>query len=104
MDLCNLECASSVEDMANVLDKIKFPSLSEEPKQFLCKPISKDEVSEVIRTLRAGKAPGPDGFGLECYKKLSKVLVGPLMDMYSVSLGRGCLPPTLNLASHLEKR
>ena len=97
-DLYSSECKSSPRTRATFLNKIKLPSLSEEQKADLCKPISKEEVLQAIRTLKGGKAPGPDGFGPEFYKTFSQELVGPLTDMYLDSFNRSCLPPTLNSA------
>ncbi len=65
----------------------------------MCKPNSEGKVSEVICTLKEGKAPRPDGFGPESYKKLNKMFVGPLTDIYMDSFDGKCLPPTLNLAN-----
>ena len=49
-------------------------------------------------SLQSGKAPGPDGFGPEFYKKIAKCVVGPLANMFMESFDGGSLPPTLNLA------
>ncbi len=98
-DLYSSECTSSDEARAEFLSKIRLPSLSEQQKVALCRPVTKDEVVETISTLKGGKAPAPDGFGSVYYKKYSKILVGPLTDMYSASFNRGCLPPSLNLAN-----
>ena len=97
-DLYSSDCTSSVEVRRKFLDKIKFPSLSDEQKAALCRPISKDEVSETISDLQGGKVAGPDGFGPHFYKTFCKVVVGPLTDMYLDCFDKGCLPPTLNLA------
>uniref|UniRef100_A0A8P4KRJ8 Reverse transcriptase domain-containing protein n=1 Tax=Dicentrarchus labrax TaxID=13489 RepID=A0A8P4KRJ8_DICLA len=97
--LYSSECTSSSKTRAAFLNKIKLPSLSDVQKADLCKPISKEEVLQAIRTLKGGKAPGPDGFGPEFYKTFSQEIVGPLTDMYLDSFTRGCLPPTLGIAN-----
>ena len=97
--LYSSECGAADQQRKDFLDKITFPSLSEEHRESLCKAITEEEILETIKTLKGGKAPGPDGYGPEFYKKMSKVIVGPLREMYADSLQRGSLPQTLNLAN-----
>uniref|UniRef100_A0A3P9IJZ9 Reverse transcriptase domain-containing protein n=1 Tax=Oryzias latipes TaxID=8090 RepID=A0A3P9IJZ9_ORYLA len=97
-DLYSSQCESSADSRTEFLDKIKFPTLSDEQKKILNNSISKEEVSEAISALKGGKAPGPDGFGPEFYKTFSKMLVGPLTDMFVDSFEKGFLPPTLSHA------
>ena len=40
----------------------------EEHNANLCKPISKEEVDQVIQEMPNGKAPGPNGFTVEFFK------------------------------------
>lgn len=98
-DLYSSELPASSKTCEQCLNKIKLPSLSDVQKADLCKPISKEEVLQAIRTLKGGKAPGPDGFGPEFYKTFSQPLVGPLTDMCLDSFNRGSLPPTLRTAN-----
>lgn len=62
-------------------NKLFSISLSDEQKAEICKPVNKEEVLKAICILKGGKAPGPDGFGPEFYKKFSKIIVDPLTDM-----------------------
>ena len=48
---------------------MNLPTLSEEQRSDLCRPITEQEVLESIKSLRSGKSPGPDGFGPEFSKK-----------------------------------
>ena len=100
-DLYSSDCTSSVEVRMKFLDKIKCPSLSDEQKAALCRPISKDEVSETISNLQGGKAPGPDGFGPDFYKTFCKVVVVPLTDMYVDCFDNGCLFPNVEPCPHI---
>lgn len=68
-DLYSSECRDSSALRKNFLDKITFPTLSAESSKDLDRPITAQEVMESIKSLRSGKAPGPDGFGPEFYKK-----------------------------------
>uniref|UniRef100_A0A3P9C0F7 Reverse transcriptase domain-containing protein n=1 Tax=Maylandia zebra TaxID=106582 RepID=A0A3P9C0F7_9CICH len=97
-DLYSPECQNTVDARKLFLDTVNLPILSEESRLDLCSPIRVQEVLDAIKSLQSGKAPGPDGFGPEFYKKMAKHVAGPLLGMYTESLERGVLPPTLNLA------
>lgn len=49
--------------------------------------------------MQSGKAPGPDGYPIEFYKKFSDKLTTILLNMFNDSLFRGSLPQTLTEAS-----
>ena len=60
--------------------------------------ITAEEIKEVIRKLRAGKSPGPDGLTAEFYKCFMDELTPLLLQMYNEAFERGVLPPTLSQA------
>lgn len=62
-------------------DGIHFLSLSERHRNDLRGPITAKEVLETIKSLPSGKAPGSDGFGPPFYKKMAKLVVGPLTNL-----------------------
>ncbi len=97
--LYSTECNTSDELRKSFLDQVSLPSLTEEQREFLNRPVTGKEVLDAIRTLQSGKAPGPDGYGPEYYKKMSRVVVGPLTNMFLDSFGKRCLPSSLNLAN-----
>lgn len=97
--LYSSECEFSEGRRKEFLDRVSFPSLSEEQRENLTAPVTEKEVHAAIASLRGGKAPGPDGFCPEFYKKLKHLLVRPLTDMYLDSFETGRLPPTLNIAN-----
>lgn len=98
-NLYSPECSDSDAAQARFLDRIKLLTLSDEIGEALCRPVTKEEVSKTIKSLSGGKAPGPDGFGPEFYKKMAKLEVGPLTRVCIESFERGTLPRTLNLAN-----
>lgn len=69
-----------------------MPNTSEQRKSFF------DGINLPTLSEECGKAPCHDGFGPEFYKKMAKLVVGPLTNMFLESFERGMLPPTLNLA------
>jgi len=97
-ELYSSECQNTSEQRKRFFDRIHLPTLTEDCRNDLCRPITAQEVAETIKSLQSGKAPGPDGFGPEFYKKMIKLVVGPLTNMFTESFERGTLPPTLNLA------
>lgn len=97
--LYSTECNTSEQVRKAFLDQISLPSLTEGQQEILNRPITRKEVLESIHSLQSGKAPGPDGYGPEYYKKMSNMVVGPLTDMFLDSFRNGCLPPSLNLAN-----
>lgn len=98
-NLYSPESLNDTGEQANFLGRIDLPTLSEESRDRLCRPVTKEEVFETIKSLLGGKAPGPDGFCPEFYKKMARLVVEPLTRMYTESFEHGELPPTLNLAN-----
>uniref|UniRef100_A0A670IWQ4 Reverse transcriptase domain-containing protein n=1 Tax=Podarcis muralis TaxID=64176 RepID=A0A670IWQ4_PODMU len=74
-------------------DKIvqKIPT---DKKQRLNEPIEIEEIEEVIKDLKRGKAPGPDGFTAGYYKEMKSVLVNPLKEIMNNILRKGEIPET----------
>ena len=53
--------------MDKFLDTCTLPSLNQEEVETLNRPIKRDEVEAVIKSLPTKKSPGPDGFTAEVY-------------------------------------
>lgn len=64
----------------------------------MAQPITVEEVTEVIRSLPNGKAPGPDGFTGEFYKAFIDQIAPQLIEMYGDAHNKQILPPTLREA------
>ena len=80
------------------LDKLQFPSITEEAKTDLDKHLCVEELSEAKKGLSSGKAPGPDGLPIELYKTFAGKLLPHLLEMFNKSYEKGILPPSLRAA------
>lgn len=56
--------AHFIEDLTRYIPKL----VTREDNFNLNRPVTEDEVSEVIKEMKNGKAPGPDGFNVEFFK------------------------------------
>lgn len=56
------------EIKAHIRDRTDLPNLTEPQRETLNALITEQEVGEAISHLKAGKAPGPDGFPSDLYK------------------------------------
>uniref|UniRef100_A0A670IED3 Reverse transcriptase domain-containing protein n=1 Tax=Podarcis muralis TaxID=64176 RepID=A0A670IED3_PODMU len=63
-------------------------------KRRLNTPIEKEEIEDVIKELKRGKAPGPDGFTVGYYKEMKSILVSPLKETMNNILKKGEIPET----------
>lgn len=78
-------------------EKLHLPSVSIGPE--LGDFIRQQEIMEAVVAMQSGKAPGPDGFPIEFYKKFSDLLNPLLVAVYKEAFERGSLPLTLTQAS-----
>lgn len=62
-------------------------------------PLSLEEISLLIKSMKRHKAPGPDRFPTEFFKRLINKFVPLLCTVYNGYLACGFLPPTLMQAS-----
>ena len=54
----------SIKEITRYIPKL----VSREDNFNLNKPVSEEEVSEVLKDMQNGKAPGPDGFNVDFFK------------------------------------
>lgn len=77
------------------LGRLKLPKLSEAAREALNSDITMQEILDAIKSFPNGKAAGPDGFGIELYKKFSLTIARLLLRMFNHSFGTQKSPPTL---------
>lgn len=71
-----------------------FKKLTSAHRNFMEEPILPQEISEAIKRVKPNKAPGPDGFPIEYYKKFSGVLIPALEKLFNAILRGAPMPDT----------
>ena len=71
--------------MTTFLDSIDIPNINVAAKDNLDKPIHLQEIVDSIQKMQSGKSPGPDGYPVEFYKKISSQLAPILLEMFNHS-------------------
>ena len=82
--------------MDNFLDSYSLPKLNQEETDQLSRPITRNEIEDVIKTLPTNKSPGPDGFAGEFYQTYKEELIPILLKLFQKVEEKGTLPKTFN--------
>lgn len=85
--------------MVSIFDCLTLPVVSEEQRELLNAPISREEAITALHSLKSGKSPGPDGLACEFYKEFEYVLLDPLLAMLNHSFLTDRLPPSFHEAN-----
>jgi len=80
--------------MDNFLDSHSLPKLKQEETDQLNRPITRNEIEEVIKTLPTNRSPGPDDFTGEFYQIYKEDLVPLLLKLFPKVEEEGLLPKT----------
>ncbi len=86
--------AKAKGDVDSWLKNVPISKLDSASREALNAAITINEVTDSIKSFSSGKAPGPDGFGPEFYKKFSRQISPLLFRMLSHSTEIEKLPPT----------
>ena len=68
--------------MDNFLESYSLPKLNQEETDQLNRPITRNEIEEVIKSIPTNKSPGPDGFTGEFYQTYKEELVPILLNSF----------------------
>lgn len=60
--------------MDNFLETYSAPKLNKEKTDQLNRPITRNEIEYVTKTLPTNKSPGPDGFADEFYQTYKEII------------------------------
>lgn len=97
-DLYSSEFPHDDSFMSTFLANVNLPTVKIDQKNNLDKTLQLQEIEDSIRAMQSGKAPGPDGFPIEFYKKFSLQLSPLLLNMFNHSLDQSKLPSSLTQA------
>ena len=97
----------NLEEMDNFLETYSLPKLNKEEIDQLNRPITRNEIEYIIKTLPTNKSPGPDGFTGELYQMHKEELISILLKLFQ-KIEEGTLPKkfygdTITLSPKPEK-
>ncbi|XP_073462515.1 probable serine/threonine-protein kinase DDB_G0277449 [Aquarana catesbeiana] len=84
--------------ITSFLSNIKLPSLSKDRRDLMEEPFTSDEIREVIKNLKTGSAPGPDGLSVPYYKKFGDILAPHMAKFFNSKKTGSPMDPHLNTA------
>ena len=93
------EFPSNTIAMDRFLNNLNPPTVNPATANELDSQLKLHEVVNAINSMQSKKAPGPDGYPTEFFKRFSDKIAPILLDVYKESMERGTLPPTLTQAS-----
>ena len=79
--------------MDNFVVTYSPPKLNQEEANYLSRPITRNEIKYVIKTLPANKNSGPDGFTSEFYQTYKGELIPILLKLFQ-NIEEGTFPKT----------
>ena len=83
----------NLEETDNFLETYSLPKLNQEEIDQMNRPITRNEIEYVIKTLPTNKNPGPDGFTGEVYQTYKEELTPILLKLFQ-KIEEGTLPKT----------
>ena len=86
------------EEMDNFLETYSLPKQNQEDINQLNRPIARNEIEYIIKTLPTNKSPGPDGFTGKLYQTYKEELISILLKLFQ-KVEEGTLPKTFYDAS-----
>jgi len=80
--------------MDNFLETYSLPKLNQEETDQLNRPITRNEIEHVIKTIPTNKNPGPDGFTGKFYQIYKKEIIPILLKLFQKVEEERTLPKT----------
>lgn len=92
-DIYTSQTSAPPADLVDYLSNIAIAWLSDDHREYLCQPITEEDIKTAIKSLPNKKAPGPDGLTCEFYKEFAHGLTPYLLEMYAEAYEVGSLLP-----------
>lgn len=84
-DYLNPSPILSLQQFLSSFNQLPLPKLSKADQKALKSEMTIQEIPDAIIGIPTGKAPGPDGSGIEFYKKKYAHKIAPLMLLFPLS-------------------
>ena len=82
----------NLEEMDKFLERYNLPTLNQEERENMNRPITRNKIETVIKNLLTNKSPGPDGFTGEFYQTFRGELTPILLKLFQKTAEEGTLP------------
>ena len=82
----------NLEEMDKFLARYNLPRLNQEEIENMNRPITTNEIENVIKNLPTNKSPGPDGFTGAFYQTFRQELTSTLLKIFQKTAEEGILP------------
>ena len=89
----------NLEEMDKFRNTHTLPTLNQEERESLNRPITGEEIESVIKNLPTNKSPGPDGFPGEFYQTFKAEIISILFKLFQEIEREGKLPDSFYEAS-----
>ena len=82
----------NLEEMHKFLEKHNLPTLNQEEKENMNRPVTSNEIETVVKNLPANKSPGPNGFTDEFYQTFREELIPIFLRIFQEIAEEGTFP------------
>ena len=90
----NVNTENIATAMNDFTASLNLPSLDNNEVQMCDEPITIEEASAALKTMKSGSSPGTDGIPVEFYQVFWLYVKKPLFESYEFSFNSGCLAPS----------
>lgn len=82
------------EKIKQYIQRSDMPTISDEQREILNKPIKMLELDSALKKLKNNKTPGPDGLPGELYKSVQGTIGENMLEVYNEALEKAKIPQT----------
>lgn len=97
-ELYSARSVGTEDEITDYLAHIKLPFLTNTHREYLMRPIEKDDILLALSSMKVGSAPGADGLTVAFYKAFLDLLLPHLMELFEDMCVTGTMPPMMREA------